>query len=91
MIGGEWWRFIPHPSYGNYGGVYNSKKCGEPIDDLDYLFLCHDIELMDNNPNADINLCNGLKEIDFMSLGLYGFFYRLGALIVFSIITKTRR
>lgn len=48
---GEWWRKIPHPTYGNWGGRlktdpdWTDDYSPEPFDKMDALFEDHDINL----------------------------------------------
>jgi hypothetical protein len=47
----EWWRKIPHPAYGNWGGLRRTDPdfCDDeipaPFDKMDEAFMYHDIEL----------------------------------------------
>lgn len=93
----EFWRKIPHPTYGNYGG---KRKTGNnytatPIDPMDYLFRLHDMTLLYNEDPlsralADISLFNGLKDIKNKDLAkpIYGRFFKYGCIAVFYIIKK---
>lgn len=89
------WRLIPHPTYGNFGGAYNtSHKRINPIDWMDKVFKDHDISLKKNKNNkenrkkADLEMLNKLKEGCPTKLyyKLYGRLYRLGTIMIFSII-----
>ena len=91
------WRNFPHPSYGNYGGGFNSGKvcCDPPIDEMDTLFKIHDIELLNSENNyetylADSALYYGLKEISIKSIKIpiYGHLYFIFCLFIFGTITK---
>jgi hypothetical protein len=45
-MAGEWWKYIPHPTYGHYCGMWAKKGTSnspEPIDDLDKACLEHDV------------------------------------------------
>ena len=51
-----WFKWIPHPNYGNYCGKWNEKKREngiEPIDDLDAACQLHDY-IKDDKLFADL-------------------------------------
>ena len=66
-------RYIPHPSYGNYGGRKNKCKgldCPIPIDWMDAAFASHDIDLKAKNKDADKILGEKLQNGDPKDLKL---------------------
>lgn len=89
------WRKIPHPSYGNWGGAYNTCNkdvCPLPIDGMDAAFEIHDNDLglaktKEDLRMADARLYRHLKELKKSDLvhPIYGILYKLGAQLVFGI------
>jgi len=81
-------KYIPTPSYGNYGGYYrrcrNRKRnvCPTPINWMDAEFQRHDSGM------SNKNLVKNLKRGDPKKLGWYGKVYRWGAIAVFSVAGK---
>jgi len=86
-------RFIPHPTYGNYGGRTKtclSGLCPMPIDAMDDVFKRHDIRLAtaqnkEERQEADKLLYKELKDIKpkYLKHKIYGRFYRSMCLIIF--------
>lgn len=79
-------RHLPHASYGNYGGLFRSRKTKPPIDDLDYLFMKHDrtsekARLI--RKQADIQLAQDLKKPIKHYRRWYGYIYHQIAKIIF--------
>lgn len=94
----EFWRKLPHPIYGNYGGRTNTNKicCKPPIDILDAYFSVHDLALDAANNNrlkeyyADYELYFNLKEVEMneIKIPIYGHLYFIFSLFIFGIIAK---
>jgi hypothetical protein len=56
----SWWRYIPHPKYGNYGGrdqtcVEYGHHCPLPVDWADTHFKQHDRDLEAANSKKGLN------------------------------------
>lgn len=89
----DWWRYIPHPIYGYYGGAYNIIgwlfKLA-PKDWMDWAFLWHDILLGEKVDCADEWLLEQLKTGDVSKLGWYGKVYRKMAIIIFTHILREK-
>lgn len=85
----EWLRFIPHPTYGNYGGAKNKctgPKCPLPIDAMDACFKRHDTCLEHADGYDDRQLCdNRLRKAlrNVRVKGWYARLYRRGCLCIF--------
>ncbi len=86
----SWWRRIPHPKYGNWGGMGNTHKFDgtepKPIDKLDKCFLKHDKALSKaktpkGEKQADKRLSECAKQAD--KLPFYGKLYRMAVIIIF--------
>lgn len=92
----EWWRSLPVPEYGNYGGMGRNI---EPVDALDWTFWPHDmdfykVELLlrrkkinkkyakELRSKADHNLAVRLRQ-DMGDLSWKGRWYRRAAMLVF--------
>lgn len=85
----EWKRLIPHPYYGNYGGRGNNQDGKEPIDELDWCFMMHDIELWFAKDNlerlqADLRLTLRVRNIRIGEIkSTYGRIYAAAVLKLF--------
>jgi len=85
----EWLRYIPHPTYGNYGGARKKcvgPECPLPIDALDELFRQHDVCLRkcvdkEQRQACDKNLNKELKKNK--TKGKYAWFYRACCIAIF--------
>ena len=95
----SWWRALPHPTYGNFGGAENTgDRKLEPVDWMDMAFKRHDLSLKKAKDNkrlikeADCRLLRNLRRGDSTELDyfVYGRIYRLGATLLFSIICNTQ-
>lgn len=86
----SWWRKIPHPSYGNWGGRTNTHEFDgnepKPIDKLDKCFLRHDKALRHSKSpkgerQADKRLHRCTKKVKVK--GIYANLYRIACIIIF--------
>lgn len=91
------WRKLPHPKYGNFGGVYQTAdKQVKAIDWMDGAFKKHDYKLKaaDNKDYniklADCELLLRLKKGSQTKLArpIYGTFYRYAAIFIFTIACR---
>lgn len=83
----EWFRKIPHPSYGNYCGRNNQNKWQDnvkPIDELDHSCRLHDW-------TGDDKLFLDLLSTKLKISSIYGHIYRAIAYIIFSIIVFCKK
>lgn len=82
-------RMLPHPKYGNYGGL-DHHTGDEPIDDLDAAFMLHDhaFILGQSKRQADRALVVKLKGKLKLKHPIYGRLYKLAALIAMQILSR---
>lgn len=91
----KWLKYIPHPKYGNYGGLGHSGP-DSPIDYLDLCFMLHDRDYrlgLKTRKQADEDLLKILETVEWFDVKhlVYGNFYCLMAKISFRIIVRLRR
>lgn len=84
----DFFRWLPHPTYGKCGGA--GKDCSKkpPLDWMDMAFAEHDNAMYDakskwDRTEADLVLAHALRDGDPKQLTLYGRIYRRLAMMVF--------
>lgn len=86
MVKTVWWRRIPHPQYGNYGGA---KRHKDPVDKMDKLFKIHDRNIekavtKKDREEADKKLGVGLRrDLRPYKRKIYGPVYHWFAKLIF--------